>query len=435
MPDPRPATRARVLAALFSVFSLVHAAQAAAPEGFVSPLATRDQAEAERLALRILADPGVRAARERALERMQADPIAKTAEGRARLERALDAWLTYLTVQEVNADPARPKVVWSCDLSEYTWFGHTFPASGAAIDNPDNLYRHIPLDGESRYEIRGRLRPMHPAQFSYQLIRHTDIVPRGTDLESLGVLNSRDLEIGADGSFVVHVDPEPADGRRNHIRSPPGPLLRLILRDTLTDWKQNATELEVRRISGPQPPPAPSEQQLAARVAAQFPDFVPAWLNFIRVFNGDPPANQLVPPYGRTGGWRAVRRRGNPPYLRRRGAYRSVMVPSASSADSPSDSERVGCGWIVSARSSASAPISIASAISAMSSPALRPAIPAPSTRCVPGSSSSLVRPSGRPMPSARPLADQGNTAFSNSTPSCLARSSFRPVQAISGSV
>lgn len=307
-----PQVRRRLLGACCSAFMLLAPAAGAespearavrVPEGFRSPLANRDQVEVEKLALAILAEPGVQAARELARRRMQANPIAKTRDGRARLERALDAWLTYLTVQEANADPARPKVVWSCDLADYEWFGHRVPASGAAIDNPDNVYRHIPVDGESRYEIRGRLRPMHAAQFSFQLVRHADMVPRGTDLEVLGMLTSRDLEIAADGAFVILVDPEAAGGRRNHIQTRPGALLRLILRDTLMDWKQNASELEVRRIAGPEPGPAPTRAELAARVAAQFPDYVSAWLNFIRVFNGDPPANQLIPPYGRSGGW------------------------------------------------------------------------------------------------------------------------------------
>ena len=63
---------------------------------------------------------------------------------------------------------------------------------------------------------------------------------------------------------------------------------------------------------------------------------------------------------------------------------------------------------MVSARSSATAPISIASATSAISSPAPTPVTPAPRTRRVSGSTSSLVVPSVRPMPSARPDAAHG---------------------------
>ena len=78
--------------------------------------------------------------------------------------------------------------------------------------------------------------------------------------------------------------------------------------------------------------------------------------------------------------------------------------PSACLNDSIMASPRVGWGWMVRAMSSASAPISIAWTVSAISSPAPTPTIPAPSSRWLPGSNSSLVRPSSRPVDSARPL-------------------------------
>src|SRR5690606_15778193 len=55
---------------------------------------------------------------------------------------------------------------------------------------------------------------------------------------------------------------------------------------------------------------------------------------------------------------------------RRFGTYRSVTVPAPTWAARPTVSESVGWGWIVRATSSTSAPISIASATSAISSPA-----------------------------------------------------------------
>ena len=70
-----------------------------------------------------------------------------------------------------------------------------------------------------------------------------------------------------------------------------------------------------------------------------------------------------------------------------------------------------------------------------MSSPAFTPTMPAPRIRPVPGSAISFVRPSGRPMPSARPDAPHGIVATSTSTPRSFASVSVRPIHAISGSV
>ena len=96
-----------------------------------------------------------------------------------------------------------------------------------------------------------------------------------------------------------------------------------------------------------------------------------------------------------------------------RGGMRSVIVPSAISAAKPSVSESVGWGWMVRPRSWASEPTSIACTASAISSPALGPTMPAPSSRRVPGSTRSFVRPSSRPWARDRPEAAHGNDAFS----------------------
>jgi hypothetical protein len=90
---------------------------------------------------------------------------------------------------------------------------------------------------------------------------------------------------------------------------------------------------------------------------------------------------------------------------------------------------------VVRPMSSASAPISRPSTVSPISSPALRPTMPAPSRRLVLASKINLVKPSSRPIPSARPDAAQGNTPFSISMPWALASVSVRPIQATSGSV
>ena len=74
-------------------------------------------------------------------------------------------------------------------------------------------------------------------------------------------------------------------------------------------------------------------------------------------------------------------------------------------------SERVGCAWMVSARSSRVTALSMASAASAISSPAPGPTIPAPMTRPDAASTTSLVSPSLRPMVAARPEAAHGNFA------------------------
>jgi hypothetical protein len=229
--------------------------------------------------------------------------LARTPDGEARLQHALDSWLAYFTFGEATSDPARPVILWSVNNSVYSWFGHTYPGSGAAIDSPDNVYRGLAVDGSSRYEIHGQLRPMHPGQFSFQLVPQAGTVPTGTDLVTLGTLSDRDMDIGPDGAFTITIDSDPAGRRRNHIQSKPGPPLHLIIRDTLTNWRQNPNELRVNRISGPPASPPIEPSTLASNVADGFPGIVAGWLNFIGIYAGPPKENTITGPIGRTGGW------------------------------------------------------------------------------------------------------------------------------------
>ena len=66
----------------------------------------------------------------------------------------------------------------------------------------------------------------------------------------------------------------------------------------------------------------------------------------------------------------------------------------------------------------------MASATSAIKSPAFGPTMPAPITRRVAGSNSNLVMPSLRPRLRERPLAAQGNVPFSYARPCVLASDS-----------
>src|ERR1041385_6238055 len=106
---------------------------------------------------------------------------------------------------------------------------------------------------------------------------------------------------------------------------------------------------------------------------------------------------------------------------------RSVQTPSKSSAAMPTDSLVVGWGWMVLPMSVASAPISTASAISLIRSPAPSPTMPPPSRRWLSASKMSLVKPSSRALAIARPEADHGNLATPTLVPAFFASSSVSP--------
>ena len=127
---------------------------------------------------------------------------------------------------------------------------------------------------------------------------------------------------------------------------------------------------------------------------------------------------------------------------------KSVQLPCATSAAMPMLSPSVGWGWMVLPMSTASAPISIAKAISPIMSPACVPTIPLPKILPWPrpawplpyspsgkSSNNNLVTASKRPLAMARPDAAQGNKPFFTLMPCARPWSSVKPTQATSSSV
>jgi hypothetical protein len=273
----------------------------------INPLATQAQVSAERLALKILASPEVQSARQAARKVMENHPIATMVDGSARLDYALDKWMSQLALQDIGSDFAVPRFLWTTGLAKYEWFGHAFSGSGAAIDCPDNIYRNTGLYGSVSYKVEGQLLANPPAQFSFHLTNHPgadgfDI--SGDDMKDLGgygMLTNDNMVINADGSFLITLDNEPANGRKNHIQMPVAKELYLLGRDTLASWQQTPNQLNVERVGG-EPLPAPKNTQtLVGQTAANLTHFVKFWLRFNDKFHNHPSVNTLVDPYGRTG--------------------------------------------------------------------------------------------------------------------------------------
>jgi hypothetical protein len=266
----------------------------------VNPIATQNQKEIERLALRIIEAPAVRAARENARRVLLKDPVIEAESGRAGLERALDQWTLALAMRVANGDPARPRVVWSVDNTPRHWFGHIFPGAAVAVDNPDNVNREIPIHSDYEYELSGQFAPNRTANFSLKL----ELEPEGH--AGLGthanMLLGPDIKTDADGRFTVTLARASAEGKTNYIQISEG-RQSLFARDSFSDWRQTPTALSIRCVSGKTPPAAATEAELTDRVADFLPEFVRAWAVFKDTFYGNPPPNTIVGPIGREASW------------------------------------------------------------------------------------------------------------------------------------
>ncbi|MEM9177717.1 MAG: hypothetical protein AAGC67_21105 [Myxococcota bacterium] len=223
------------------------------------PVATEEQHAHELHALALSRHPTVRAAYARIQAGWLAD--AKPAPGpdmQACFERAFEEVMFSAAVWGSNRDPLRPKTVCITRLAHPVG-GERIPGTRWGIDNPDSVYRVIPIAGDERYRITGRV-PEHRLPENYfTLWDH--------DWNTVDVFDGGELVLGSDRTFEIFVDADPKGDRANHIRSNAN-ALEFYIRDVLQDWTVDTPNaLAIERLGPPPATPALSFDEQAERVA------------------------------------------------------------------------------------------------------------------------------------------------------------------------
>ena len=119
------------------------------------PVATASQHEQELAALDLIEHPTVKGAYRTVAETWLARAKASDAM-RERFDDAFAEVMFSAAVWSSNQDKLRPKVSCITRLA-HPVDGRSVPGSRWGIDNPDSVYRVIPISGDERYEIRGRV--------------------------------------------------------------------------------------------------------------------------------------------------------------------------------------------------------------------------------------------------------------------------------------
>jgi hypothetical protein len=206
-----------------------------------NPIATEEQHEHERRAVRLYQHPAIQRTREE-VRRFWLDAAKPSADMRRCFDTAFDEVMFGAVVWSTNTDPARPKVITISRLP-HRLGEMQVPGSRWGIDNPDSIYRVIPIDGAARYVIRGRVAERRMIENYFTLWDET--------MKTVDVLSGHDLALNADRAFEVSVDSSPANGRRNHVRSAPG-AKEFYIRDVIHDWaRDRANLLSIERLDGP----------------------------------------------------------------------------------------------------------------------------------------------------------------------------------------
>lgn len=234
-----------------------------------NPIATADQHDVERQAVEFLKNRILRQSMEEVRDHWLR-AAAPSAGQRARFDSSFEEVMFCAVVWSLNQDPQRPKVVTITRL-EHRVGDLRVPGSRYGIDNPDSVYRVIPISGGERYRIWGRVPERRLTENYFTLW--------DANMHSVAVFNGNDLVLGPDRSFVITVDSDPADGRPNHIRSTPE-AHEFYIRDVLLDWERDEINtLSVEKLGPPKGPSKSEAEQLAltARFMRSYADNTLRW--------------------------------------------------------------------------------------------------------------------------------------------------------------
>jgi hypothetical protein len=225
----------------------------------INPIATADQAAIERRAFKVLAHPLM----QRTIAEVRhswPESVKPSPEMLACFDRAFGEVVYAAAIWSLNTDKERPKVITITRLP-HRLGDLDIPGSRWGLDNPDSVYRVIPISGEERYVIRGKVGRTRLTENYFSLW--------DPKMNSVAVLNGKDLVLEPDGSFTITVDSDPADGRVNHILSAPA-AHEFYIRDVVQDWSaEMINELSIERL-GPPPKKPPLTEDKQAELTASF---------------------------------------------------------------------------------------------------------------------------------------------------------------------
>jgi hypothetical protein len=230
------------------------------------PIATDAQHAHEREAVALTHHPIVGEAfarvRESWLEATNPGPDMRSC-----FEAAFREVMFSAAVWSLNQDPLRPRVICITRLAHRVG-DLEIPGSRWGIDNPDSIYRVIPISGDERYRIRGRVGKRRMTENYFTLWDEK--------MTTVDVLSGHDLVLDSDRSFTISVDSDPAGDRPNHVQSSPE-AHEFYIRDVMLDWeKDEPNQLEIERLGGPpsKPPLSDDEQaELTAGFMLRFSEF------------------------------------------------------------------------------------------------------------------------------------------------------------------
>ena len=109
------------------------------------------------------------------------------------------------------------------------------------IDNPDSVYRVIPISHDQSYVIRGKLGKQHFNENHFTLWDE--------DMKTIGLISGNNIHADKDGNFEITVNSSGPRDIKNHIQTSLGSK-EFYIRDTIINWENDRPNiLEIENIS------------------------------------------------------------------------------------------------------------------------------------------------------------------------------------------
>ena len=122
-----------------------------------NPIDTASQREYELRALEVFQHPDFQQAKSE-VAAFWLDEVNPSEDACSCFEGAFEEVCFGATIWSLNQDPLHPAVITISRVGHFIE-GVRIPGSRWGIDNPDSVYRVIPISGEHRYRISGRVAP------------------------------------------------------------------------------------------------------------------------------------------------------------------------------------------------------------------------------------------------------------------------------------
>lgn len=243
-----------------SVFALVAGLSTATSAA--NPLATEDQRSLDALSVALASDDDFQflraAARTQFITTLKFYGKVVDEQVNDDIDLAVDE-LVFSSIQKaVNSDPANPKVYWTdAPPRSEDWFGLSVPGSRYSYDNPDCIYRTIPISHEYDYVIRGRRTSSKLSDVTFSLISNPN------SQQTVAALSGDDLVVNSDNTFTLRISSKDSNDT-NFIQSDHS-AVQLFVRNNLGDWNLETPDQLTVEVSGADEPEPVSNETIVSR--------------------------------------------------------------------------------------------------------------------------------------------------------------------------